>query len=60
MVLRVTRREKRKHYKNDSEQLPDFAEFIGSLCEKAGLSYDAWKKLDLEVQAYEVEKIEEK
>jgi len=42
------------------EQLEDFEEFISSLCEKAGLSYDSWKNLDLEIQVYEVEKTEEK
>lgn len=42
------------------QQLPVFLEFISSLCEKAGLSSSSWKKLDLEVWTYSVEKIEEK
>ena len=41
------------------EDLPDFESFIGSLCQKAGLSGNAWKSLDLEVQIYSVEKVEE-
>jgi len=41
------------------EDLPDFNEFISSLCSKAGLSSNAWKNLDLEVLIYEVDKIEE-
>jgi len=39
--------------------LPEFEEFISSLCSKAGLSYNAWKDLDLEVFVYEAKKFEE-
>lgn len=41
------------------EQLHDFEDFIGSLCEKAGLSTDAWKSLELEVWTYSVQAIKE-
>jgi len=37
----------------------NFEEFISSLCSKAGLSSSEWKKLDLDVWIYNVEKIEE-
>jgi len=40
------------------EQIPDKQEFLSSLCLKAGLTADSWKK-DVEVYVYEVEKIEE-
>lgn len=41
------------------DEIPDFMEFIGSLCEKAGLSPDAWKRLDLEVFIYDAKKVSE-
>lgn len=41
------------------EDLPEFEEFIGSLCEKAGLNARAWKRGGLDVYVYNVEKIEE-
>ena len=42
------------------DELSDIEEFLSSLCRKAGLSSSAWKNLDLEVEVYEVEKVEEK
>jgi uncharacterized protein len=41
------------------EQLPDKKEFLGHLCMKAGLSYDEWNKVNLDVEIYNVEKFEE-
>ena len=41
------------------EQLPLKEEFLGHLCMKAGLSPDAWKTGELEVEKYEVEAFEE-
>lgn len=41
------------------EDLPSFQEFIGTLCVKAGLNQNAWKKMDLEIWIYDVEKISE-
>lgn len=40
-------------------ELENFEDFISSLCRKADLSEDAWKKLDLKVAIYEVEKVRE-
>lgn len=40
------------------EDLPTKEMFISSLSEKAGLDSDAWKKGDLAVEIYQVEKIE--
>jgi hypothetical protein len=37
------------------EQVPDKEQFLGSLCMKAGLMMDEWKKGDLEVKTYRVE-----
>lgn len=37
------------------EQIPDKTEFLSSLCRKAGLLANEWKKGDLEVWVYEVE-----
>jgi len=37
------------------ENLPDKEQFLSSLCEKAGLPTDDWKKSGLEVETYEVE-----
>jgi AmmeMemoRadiSam system protein A len=41
------------------EDLPEFEAFISSLCQKAGLSRDAWKKLDLKIDIYDAEKVRE-
>ncbi len=43
------------------EDLPDFEDFISSLCQKAGLPADSWKnnRDKLEVKIYEAEKISE-
>ena len=41
------------------EQLPDPREFLSRLCMKAGLSANAWKDGDLEVQTYEVQYFDE-
>jgi len=41
------------------EQLPNPEDFLGHLCMKAGLSANAWKKADLEVQTYQVQYFEE-
>ena len=37
------------------EQLPDPADFLSSLCRKAGLSADAWRRIPLEVQTYQAQ-----
>ena len=37
------------------EQIPDKEEFLSSLCVKAGLPSDIWKKEKLEVKIYQVE-----
>lgn len=42
------------------EQLSDKKEFLSSLCVKAGLPLDAWKKRKMEIKTYGVEKFEEK
>jgi AmmeMemoRadiSam system protein A len=42
------------------EQLPDKEEFLGHLCMKAGLSPDAWKNGDLDIEIYNAEVFEEK
>jgi AmmeMemoRadiSam system protein A len=41
------------------EQIPDKEEFLGSLCVKAGLPSDIWKKEKLEVKIYQVESFKE-
>jgi len=41
------------------EQLPSHEEFLSHLCNKAGLSSNAWKKGDLEVLTYQVQYFEE-
>ena len=41
------------------EQLPKKEEFLGHLCMKAGLPTDEWKKGDVEIEIYHVEKFEE-
>ena len=41
------------------EQIPNPKEFLGHLCHKAGLLYDAWKETDLSVSTYQVQKYEE-
>lgn len=41
------------------EDLPDKAEFLSSLCMKAGLARDTWEKKKLKVELYQVEKFEE-
>lgn len=41
------------------EQIPGKKEFLNSLCLKAGLPFDCWKKEKLEVKIYEVESFEE-
>lgn len=41
------------------EQIKDEEEFLGSLCMKAGLSFDIWKKEKIDVWTYEVEKVKE-
>jgi AmmeMemoRadiSam system protein A len=38
------------------EELKNPEEFMGSLCQKAGLPVDEWKKMD-EIKVYEVEKV---
>lgn len=40
-------------------ELPDPEKFIESLCQKAGLSPDAWTRPDTEIFTYEVENFEE-
>lgn len=42
------------------EEIQDKEEFLSSLCLKAGLTPDAWKKENLEVRIYQVEKFKEK
>jgi MEMO1 family protein len=41
------------------EQLPDTEVFLSHLCQKAGLSGEAWRKGDLEVETYQVQYFEE-
>lgn len=41
------------------EQIPDKEEFLSSLCVKAGLPSDIWKKEKLEVKIYQVESFKE-
>jgi AmmeMemoRadiSam system protein A len=41
------------------EQIPDKEEFLNSLCVKAGLPSDIWKKEKLEVKIYQVESFKE-
>ncbi len=41
------------------EQIPGKEEFINSLCLKAGLPFDCWKKEKLDVKIYEVESFKE-
>ena len=41
------------------EQLPKAQDFLGHLCLKAGLSSQAWRSGDLEVQTYQVQHFEE-
>jgi AmmeMemoRadiSam system protein A len=40
-------------------QLPDKEAFLSRLCAKAGISPDAWKKEDLEVEVYQVDAFSE-
>ena len=42
------------------EQLPRSEDFLTHLCQKAGLSPDAWKRSELEVLTYQVQYFEEK
>ena len=42
------------------EQLPRPEDFLTHLCQKAGLSPDAWKRSELEVLTYQVQYFEEK
>ena len=39
------------------EELPDKQEFLSSLCLKAGLPADQWRKNDLEVKTYQAESV---
>lgn len=41
------------------EQLPDPTTFLSHLCQKAGLSPNAWQAGDLEISTYQVEEFEE-
>jgi AmmeMemoRadiSam system protein B/AmmeMemoRadiSam system protein A len=41
------------------EQLPDVETFLFHLCQKAGLSGDAWRKGNLQVETYQVQYFEE-
>ncbi len=41
------------------EELPDPKEFIASLCQKAGLALDAWRRPDTEIFTYEVDNFSE-
>jgi MEMO1 family protein len=41
------------------EQLPEVEAFLSHLCQKAGLSGDAWRQGDLEVETYQVQHFEE-
>jgi len=41
------------------EELPDKIEFLSSLCLKAGLPSDSWKREGIEVYTYTVEKVKE-
>ena len=41
------------------KQLPRPQDFLAHLCLKAGLSADAWRSGDLEVETYQVESFEE-
>jgi AmmeMemoRadiSam system protein A len=41
------------------EQLPDGAEFLAHLCQKAGLSPDEWQRGDLDVSIYQVQHFHE-
>ena len=41
------------------EQLPKKKEFLGHLCQKAGLEGDAWRKGGLEISTYQVQAFEE-
>ena len=42
------------------EQLPRPEDFLTHLCQKAGLSPDAWKRSELEILTYQVQYFEEK
>lgn len=37
------------------EELKDKEQFLGSLCVKAGMNYDEWRKGDVEVRTYQAE-----
>ncbi len=41
------------------EQIPNEGDFLSSLCSKAGLPSQTWKKEKMEVWVYDVEKVEE-
>jgi len=41
------------------DKVPDPETFVGMLCEKAGLAYEAWRKGDLKVSTYQVESFHE-
>ena len=41
------------------EDIPDKTEFLSSLCLKAGLPADSWRKPGIEIETYGVEKIKE-
>ena len=41
------------------DKIPDPETFVGMLCEKAGLAYEAWRKGDLKVSTYQVESFHE-
>lgn len=41
------------------EQLPRPEDFLSHLCQKAGLSPDAWKRSELEIMTYQVQSFEE-
>jgi len=41
------------------KQIPEKEEFLNSLCVKAGLPFDIWKKEKLEVKIYQVENFKE-
>jgi len=41
------------------EEISDKEDFLSSLCEKAGLSFSAWKEKGIEVWVYDVKKVEE-
>jgi len=41
------------------DKVPDPEAFLGMLCEKAGLAYEAWRKGELRVSTYQVESFHE-